>query len=292
MADVMDYVGENQRILDRWRLDYVQKNQSLYPNCSNLGDYFTPDGIMYKGEIKETYVPYGDGKTGFRWERKPSGLENELWANAPIRVLYLTKDQNTGDCEAWDVRGETYRYPDKDCPPEKMYLFSQNIFFRNLVYSLYGIMNTTHIQKQEYDFTNEDALRFVDSQIYARINCKKEVGGDQCNNNLLRDAINNDAPFLKEQIDNLKADIFICCGYSKSISDTGNLMLNFLNTIDNYHFEPEIGDWIYYDETNNRIAINSYHLSYLGFDYNGMISAYHEFLKKHPDFTKSHRAQK
>ena len=289
MADVKDFVGENERILERWRKDYVQRNQDLYPNCQNLGDYFTPDGIMYKGQIKDTIVDYGDGKTGFRWERKPSGLENELWANAPIRILYLTKDQNTGGCEAWDVRGETFRYPDKDCPPEEMYLFTQNIFFRNLVYSLFGIMNTTHIQMQEYDFTNEDALRFVDNLTFARINCKKEVGGDRCSNNLLRDAIDNDARFLKEQIDNLKADIFVCCGYSKSISGTGNLMLNFLNTIDDYHFESEIGDWIYYDKANNRVAINSYHLSYPGFNYNGMISAYHEFLKKHPTFLESHR---
>ena len=285
----MNYVEKNQEILDRWRKAYVEKNQVLYPNCPNLGDYFAPDGIMYKGAIEKETVRCDNKTSFFRWTRKESGIENELWTKAPLRILYLTKDQNTGGCTAWDVRSESFRYPDEKYPPQDMYLYTQNTFFRNIVYSLYGIMRTTSIYKQEYDFTNEEALRYADNQIFARINCKKEVGEAQCDNGVLESAINNDAPFLKEQIDNLKADIFVCCGYSKSIGDTGNLMLNFLNTIYKNQFKKEIEDWIYYDETNNRIAISSYHLSYLGFDYNGMINAYHEFLKKHPQFEESHR---
>ena len=60
----MNYVGKNQEILNRWRKAYVEKNQVLYPNCPNLGDYFAPDGIMYKGDIvKET--AHCDNKTSF-----------------------------------------------------------------------------------------------------------------------------------------------------------------------------------------------------------------------------------
>ena len=66
-------------------------------------------------------------------------------------------------------------------------------------------------------------------------------------------------------------------------------MLNFLNTI-GYNFTAEKKEsWIYYDERNNKIAINSYHLSYPGLDYAGMVEAYFEFLKAHPGFTNSHR---
>ena len=87
----------------------------------------------------------------------------------------------------------------------------------------------------------------------------------------------------------MDADIFVCCGYNQSIPDAGNRMLNLLNTI-GYHFKPQDEEkWIFYDSDKNKVAINSYHLSYLRFDYVGMISAYHEFLKKHPAFSESHR---
>ena len=287
-----DYVAENERILKEWCDLYVKNNQSNYPTCPNLRDYFAPDGIMYKGDIKPETTPFKNGETGFRWKREENGKENEFWTNAPLRVLYLTKDQNTYDGGyAWDVRSESFRYPDSSCNPEEYCLYSQCAFFRNLVYSLFGILNTKAGQPRSYDFTNEEALKFADKQIFARINCKKEVGSDKCYDNDLKNAIENDKRFLKRQIDNLDADIFVCCGYSKSIEKTGNRMLNLLNEI-GYQFEPEVEDWIYYDVKRNKIAINSYHLSYLGFDYDGMITAYSEFLKLHPDFTQSHRNEK
>ena len=202
---------------------------------------------------------------------------------------YLTKDQNTGDEKAWDVRSESFRYPDKRYKPQEMWLYTHNTFFRNLVYSLYGILNTKPNFKMEYNFTNQQALQCADDNIFARINCKKEVGYNRCLNNILEDAINNDRDFLKRQITLLDADIFVCCGYSKAIGESGNLMLNFLNTI-GYNFKADKKEsWIYYDEENNKIAINSYHLSYPGFDYEGMINAYFEFLTIHPEFINSHR---
>ena len=36
--------------------------------------------------------------------------ENSLWEAAPLRILYLTKDQNTSGSETWDVRSESYRH--------------------------------------------------------------------------------------------------------------------------------------------------------------------------------------
>ena len=59
-----------------------------------------------------------------------------------------------------------------------------------------------------------------------------------------------------------------------------------------YNFKEQDDDkWIYYDLDNNKLIINSYHLSYSGFDYNGLITAYSKFLKKHPDFINSHRKE-
>lgn len=287
-----DYVGKNQRILDEWRADYVRKNQYLYPNCPNLGDYFAPDGIMFKGSF---YPIHREDGSFFRWARKASGYENEMWDKAPLRILYLTKDQNTNDDVAWDVKSESFRYRSEDYPPSDMYLQRESRLYLNLVYTLYGIIKTNEKEKACFDgFTDRESLEAsiletVDKSIFARINCKKEVGYERCLNKTLDDAINNDREFLKRQISLLDADIFVCCGYSMSIGESGNLMLNFLNTI-GYNFKADKKEsWIYYDERNNKIAINSYHLSYPGLDYAGMVEAYFEFLKAHPGFTNSHR---
>jgi hypothetical protein len=284
-----DYVAENERILEEWRKSYVQTYQSVYPDCSNLDEYFALDGIMFKGKIVKNFKPYQNGDVVFSWKRESDPKkENELWANVPLRILYLTKDQNSSGDVAWDVRSESFRYPDPCCAPEQMRLYTQCVFFRNLVYSLFGIVKTMAERPQGYDFTNEDALKLADEQIFARINCKKEVGGDRCYDNDLMKAIENDKEVLKRQIDNLDADIFVCCGYSKYIEKSGNRMLNLLNEI-GYNFIPNVDDWIYYDKKRNKIAINSYHLSFLQFDYEGMVYAYSEFLKKHPEFLESHR---
>ena len=285
-----DYVAENERILKEWRNSYVNDNQSKYPDCTNLHEYFTPDGIMFKGEFLPHRRFYPDGKSVFRWKRDCSGDENALWTIAPMRVLYLTKDQNSYGDIAWDVRSESFRYRDENYKPDEMWLDTGVTFYRNLVYSLYGILKTTIDQSMGYnDFTDKDALSFADKQIFARINCKKEAGGDRCTNKMLYDAIynNNNYNFLRDQVLNLDADIFVCCGLMF-------FMPSLLNDME-YHFKPQDNDnWIYYDSDRNKIAINSYHLSYSGFNYNNLISAYHDFLKKlyideQIDFTKSHR---
>lgn len=279
-----DYVAENERILEKWRNDYVKRNKADWPKCYNLHEYFAPDGIMYKGEFRgeETFYRV------FRWVRIPSGEENALWANAPLRLLFLTKDQNTGDNPAWDVRSETFRYLSEEYKPEELWVDSSpGLFFKNLVYLFYGLMNTTVDKKIDYhQISEKDALSYIDAEehIFARINCKKEVGGAQCPNGVLANAIYDDVnkDFLKQQILNLDADIFVCCGLM-------SFMPNLLNDM-GYHFESQDDDkWIYYDLEENKLAINSYHLSLPGFKYEGLISAYHEFLKEHPNFTKSHR---
>ena len=278
-----DYVAENERILNEWR------------NHLNQYEYFAPDGIMYKGEFRGEYKYYEGDKYKFRWVRIPGGRENNLWENAPLRLIFLTKDQNASGDTAWDVRSETYWAADENITPNDRRLDTYSKFNKNLVYILYGILNTTTIRPIDYnDITNKDALSFVDDSncIFARINCKKEVGKEKCDPFVLKKAIDRDKKFLKQQILNLDADIFLCCGYDKSIKPTGSHILNFLNEI-GYNFEQdskeETGEWIFYDKKTNKVAINSYHPSYSGFDYNGLIAAYSKFLNNHPNFTKSHR---
>lgn len=282
-----DYVAENERILNEWR------------NHLNQYEYFAPDGIMYKGEFRGAYKYYENGEYKFRWVRIPSGRENILWTDAPLRVLFLTKDQNTSGDTAWDVRSETYWAADENVTPEERGI-DKSRFNSNLVYILYGILNTTADKQVGYnDFTDNEALSFADEQIFARINCKKEVGGGKCENYDLQKAIDRDLKLLKEQILNLDADIFVCCGHQNE----NNIILNTVCDIYKDEFEyvncvEGKGTGMHYNAKRKKLAIDAYHLSHLNGGsearYNETVGMYYEFLKylkktKSIDFTNSHR---
>ena len=167
-------------------------------------------------------------------------------------------------------------------------------FYRNLFYQLYGLANTTAKDTIGYDdFCNEDAEELYMTFPLARINVKKEAGSSSISNYALEYYLNRDQNFIKEQVTNLDADIIVCCGYSESVKDSGNLLLNFLNDKCGYNFVKQAEDnWIYFDETRNKLAINNWHLSVRSSSesiYNEMITAYKNFLIQYPDFTNSHR---
>ncbi len=256
-----DFVGENDNILKKWKERNLQKGESN----------FADDGIMYRGEIGVI-----DNGTE-RYSNKEQ--ENKMWNEAPLRVLFLTKDQNAGGYDAWDVRGETGNL--------------SYAFFRNLMYQLYGLVNTQPGYKANYMFTNEQAIELYNTFPIARINAKKEAGTSSVSNSTLRFYIDRDKKYLKEQILNLDADIFVCCGYSDYIEDSGNLLLNFLNNECNYNLIKQSGDdWIYFDKEKNKIAINNWHLSARKSSeewYNELMDAYSRFIETNPSFVESHR---
>ena len=271
MADHKDFVGENDQILEEW--EKFNKKVEKEPN-------FAPDGILFKGKISD--------EDGYSERYSNKKVENKLWQDAPIRYLFLTKDQNAWGEGAWDVRSETARkYKSSTSIPY--------LFFRNLLYLIYGL---THTSKNGYiayeDFTNEQAIFTYDNEAIARINVKKQAGGSSISNKDLQNYLERDKTYILRQIECLDADLIICCGYSESVEDSGNLILNFLNN-NGYHFEEEIKGYIYYDHKNNKAAINAWHLSYRGVTqkefYDGIITAYHEFLKKNPTFLESHRTK-
>ena len=293
-----DYVAENERILNEWREKYVKENQHLYPDCPNLGDYFANDGIMNIGN--NFYID----KNGTIW-RKASGKENIKWNECPLRVLFLTKDENTDDNEAWDVRQETFYAKRYGLPPQNKKI-SGSFFYQNEACILYGLLNTKPHKMIEYnDFSWEHALTFPDENIFARINCKKEVGYSTISDRALKESIDYDN--LKEQILNLDADIFVCCGHQNE----DNIILNTLYDIYKDEFEyvncvEGKGTGMHYNAKRNKLAIDAYHLAYSipkckGSDaledrYNEIVGMYYEFLKylkktKDIDFTNSHRKE-
>lgn len=256
----MNFVEKNDSILQKWKehIEKVEKDPK-----------FASDGIMFRGEIDQNERYSNPEK------------ENELWENAPIRYLFLTKDQNAWGGAAWDVRSETGR-SNKD---------SSNIrylFYRNLMYILYGIINSEDTLCGYEDFTNEQAIQTYDNAPVARINVKKQAGGSSIDNMTLKEHIERYKEFLVEQITALDADVLICCGYSESIENTGNIILNFLNK-EIYNF-TKINEWIYYDDKTKKVAINAWHLSYRGVKqkdfFEGLVTAYHKFIIEHQDFCK------
>lgn len=74
-----NYVEENKNILDEW--EKFNEQQEDVPN-------FARDGIMYN------------------YSGNDANDENMTWSNAPIRFLFITKDQNAKEGEAWDLRDD------------------------------------------------------------------------------------------------------------------------------------------------------------------------------------------
>ena len=266
-----DFVAKNEEILKRWEKE-MKKN----------GEYnFAPDGIMFRGEKYNAE----SGNYSYHESSNNNTEENRLWNEAPLRYLFLTKDQNCGEEDAWDVRTETAR---KDINSTAI----KALFHRNLLYQLWGLTHTTKDKAATYDFSNAQAIDYYDCKCaLARINVKKQGGNSVCSDELLCEHLKKYKSYIVEQIQNLDADVMVCCGYSKSIELTGNRILNFLNE-NGYKFEKE-NSWIYYDKQKNKIAVNDWHLSYRGVSseeiFDDLTSAYQEFLKQHPSFLDSHR---
>ena len=289
-----DYVAENKRILDDWRDSYVNNIAPEWPDRTKeeLAKYFAFDGIMNVGN------KFKIDEKGTIW-REASGKENIMWNECPLRVLFLTKDENAD--EAWDVRTETFYKKGYGLPPQNKTI-SDSFFFRNEACLLYGLLNTKpHKMIMCDDFSWEDALRLSDEKIFARINCKKETGGPTISNKRLEDAIKVYFDNLKEQILNIDADILVCCGNQND----NNVILNTIYDIYENEFEyvnciDGKGTGMHYNAKRNKLAIDAYHLAFLtgGVEarYNEIVGMYYEFLKylkktKDIDFSASHRKE-
>ena len=284
---MIDYVAENERILNEWRKSNEERGETN----------FVDDGIMNKGEF---YIDeYYDG--AIRRRRHENSLENTMWNRCPLRVLFLTKDEYTWGNKAWDVRTETFYEKGGEIPPNNNTV-SASFFYQNEACLLYGLRNTTPEKMMSYDgFSWEEALKFSDEKIFARINCKKEVGGPTISDSVLKDAIKESYKYLKEQIITLDADILVCCGSQND----DNKILNTIYDIYENEFEyvdcvEGKGTGIHYNAKQNKLAIDAYHLSFfkggLEARYNETVGMYYEFLKhlkktKDIDFSASHRKE-
>ena len=226
---------------------------------------FCFDGLMYKGEIYDE-----------KWNLRRQGNENELWHDAPKRVLFLCKDPNIGaDFDVEDFR-------ERNCHKKGENI--KALFYKNIAYWLYGLLNVDKngIAPKFETLTDEIITDFFDKTPFAYVNCKKEAGIGKVSNTELQDHIDLYKDFIKQEIEILNPDIIVCGGGSSIIK-------NFVKE-KIYTDIEKTNNWIYYSKKNNKVVIDSYHPSYWQIGggsktiYERMMSKYKEFADKYPHF--------
>lgn len=290
METTKNYLGINEQILAEWQEEFKRRG--------NNPDHFSYDGIMFKGEIHREC-----GTDDSNWVRDPSDdnytVENKLWETAPLRILFLSKDQYIDD-KAYESNILSFR--DKTTVLEDFRLTS-NRFLKRMAYAIYGLSKSTPNEVVPFDYPaehEEEVLRWIDDFPFAWINCKKEGGGSTCSYSALVAAMNDYKDFLVKQIQNVDADIIVCCGYSENLSQsgqsTGYPILDFLkeNVYDFEYAGNEYQD-VWFDKKSGKLAIGSWHPSAWGKDitnesfYYYIVNTYQKFIHDNPSFVESHR---
>lgn len=252
----MSIFTDNERLLKEWEITSINNNEQ---------DEFVPDGILYRGNV--IYSSTG----GWAHER---GNEEELWEHSSKRILYITKDLN--DEGAWDIRVETGRR--NNSGEDNIQIDNSSRFCKNYLYQVYGLRNVTVEHFIDYgSFSDEEAIQCFDHCTLARINVKKQLGTSSIKDYVLAEYINRYSDLIKRQILLLDADIIVSCG-----SKIFNFVKQHCYNLD------KINDWIYYDNSLNKIVINSWHPSYPYISpkdfYTEMMKNYYDFLQSHPQF--------
>jgi len=223
---------------------------------------------MYRGAIKTTVAD------GFLYREK--GNEEELWTNAPKRVLFLNKDAN--DNPGQDIREWIFRQHETDITVR---------IYKNMALWLYGLLKVDEngIAPDFDTISTRDYSTFIDKTPIAYVNCKKESGTSSIGNHSLAIHLEGYKDFIKEQIQLLDPDIIVCGGGSSAIKDfvTNNV---YLNTI-------QVNTWMFFNEENNKLIIDSFHPSYHFLSskeiYNRMMVKYKDFSNAYPKFRSTCR---
>jgi hypothetical protein len=230
---------------------------------------FCRDGLMYKGE------KYSDSNNEYWFRHR--GSEDELWGNAPKRILVLAKDPHEDG--RYDLR-------ERMCRENNAEVIT-NRFYKNIALWLYGLLNIDNNGKSPLynTVTKKEYTDFFDQTSFAYANIKKVAGESSITNRVLRQYFDCDKDFILKEILILDADIIICCGGSGIIKD-------FI--VENVYKDLKfINNWMYYSESENKLIIDSYHPSARNQSdedmYTDMMEGYKDFLDKYPKFKDSCR---
>lgn len=194
--------------------------QSWKNEMINNGDIgFCEDGLIYR-----------------------NGNEDSLWNNTNRKILFLLKENNDNDGQ--DVREWT----------GSINGYSPNgLFYNRLSAWLYGLTNymNNSYPTIEDAFKATNQMKALSEYPYAYVNVKKKSGGAIADDSIVYDFGKRYANYLRQELDILAPNIIVCGGQVVFNVATDIIYKELMFTQKN--------SWVYYNNENNLILINSFH---------------------------------
>lgn len=173
-----------------------QLDEQLFNRWIEVADKgkFCKDGLMLK---------YG----------YPPEFVDEQWEKVSRRVLFLVKDNPDGwghDTRRWLIDGAEAEH----CRNLKDGRVGRSGFIPNIAKILYGLLNVAKDNpvansqvEQEFDKVRE----CFNTIPFAFVEAKKIAGKKSVSRTAMKEAIEQDKAFLKEELDILRPNIIVCC---------------------------------------------------------------------------------
>ena len=252
----MTYREQEEKLCQRW----AQRARKLHD-----ADLITKDGLLFRGDVEWD---------GFCQIHRPAN-EEQLWNDAGMRLLVLTKELYEEDC--WDIRTETGRVPSP-----RLTVRTAQRFFPNLELWTYGLL--TIPDRKVMTFAKADnptrLQGLYENGPIVRVVCKKQPDSKAASNAVLQKYMENYADLLKEQITMYDADIILCLGGQ-------GIMVDFLQKHVFTDLE-EANAHCWYSPKSNVLVVKQFHPCYNVYSrkdmYTAMINDYQSFLKATPQF--------
>ena len=239
-SNVIDEKLEN--LFNEWK-DRMKKNGDMN---------FTKDGILRKNEIPDTKVI-------------------ETWMASSKRILFLLKDQNQ-EGGKWDEDIRDWLTVNEN---------TSNLgstFLKNIAYILWGLSKADENNDWWYNEVTmhfDEVKEYFNTQPFALVECKKQPGDGQLNDDVLKQHLSNYGDLLKQEIDILNPNIIVCTNqhiYDFILKKYPKEELECIDGYNSIRFHPLTGT----------IVLCSYHPSAWNVDvYEGVMWHYRAFLKKH-----------
>ena len=171
-----------------------------------------------------------------------NGNENKLWQDSKRKILFLLKENNDNDGQ--DVREWT----------GSINGYSPNgLFYNRLSAWLYGLTNytTNSYPTIEDAFNAKNQMKALSEYPYAYVNVKKKSGGATADDSVIYDFGKRYANYLRQELDILSPSIIVC---------GGQVVFNVARDIIYKKLTfTQKNSWVYYNNENNLILINSFH---------------------------------
>ncbi|MBR0503446.1 MAG: hypothetical protein IJJ77_09420 [Paludibacteraceae bacterium] len=215
-----------------------------------LGTHFTKDGVMYQ-----------NGKTNEQVEQE--------WMASPIRVAFLLKDQHQFDSK---TSNEDIRYWLKDMPKDNPDARENKKRNRNLIppkfnngkrarksifkpiaFLLWGLSKVGKGANWEFNDVKanlEEVKKFINSQPFALVECKKDPGGPECKDPILKQHIKHYGDLLKKEIEILNPNMIVCTNII--IYNSVKNMFP-IDEITEFGDNPQLGKIAYHQKTSTFI---------------------------------------